>query len=178
GWMIDRYVSVPEGAGAGAGDEGHVPTEGGHYTASVKHDDRWTVYDDIKGFPMHASQAPEERHVKKHTSAALREIRRFQKSTRLLIKKLPFQRLVRGIGQRVKAGTHSQPYAVRALQAIAETYLVGLYEDANLCAIHGKRVTIMPKDIELARRIRGKLPKATRERENSHAQRPRAGEKD
>ncbi|KAK2993520.1 hypothetical protein RJ640_025530 [Escallonia rubra] len=47
----------------------------------------------------------------------------------------------------------------------AEAYLFGLYEDANLCAIHGKRVTILPKDLELTRRIRGELPKAARVRE-------------
>ncbi|ODM86770.1 histone H3.2, partial [Orchesella cincta] len=45
--------------------------------------------------------------------------------------------------------------AVMALQEASEAYLVGLFEDTNLCAIHAKRVTIMPKDIQLARRIRG-----------------------
>uniref|UniRef100_M3YJI6 Core Histone H2A/H2B/H3 domain-containing protein n=1 Tax=Mustela putorius furo TaxID=9669 RepID=M3YJI6_MUSPF len=45
--------------------------------------------------------------------------------------------------------------AVMALQEACEAYLVGLFEDTNLCAIHAKRVTIMPKDIQLARRIRG-----------------------
>lgn len=48
-----------------------------------------------------------------------------------------------------------QSHAVLALQEAAEAYLVGLFEDTNLCAIHAKRVTIMPKDIQLARRIRG-----------------------
>jgi histone H3 len=70
-------------------------------------------------------------------TVALREIRKYQKSTELLIRKLPFQRLVREIAQDFKA------------------YLVGLFEDTNLAAIHAKRVTIMPKDIQLARRIRG-----------------------
>uniref|UniRef100_A0A3P8TRN6 H3 clustered histone 11 n=1 Tax=Amphiprion percula TaxID=161767 RepID=A0A3P8TRN6_AMPPE len=77
-------------------------------------------------------------------TVALREIRRYQKSTELLIRKLPFQRLVREIAQDFKTD----------LQA-SEAYLVGLFEDTNLCAIHAKRVTIMPKDIQLARRIRG-----------------------
>jgi histone H3 len=63
-------------------------------------------------------------------TVALREIRRYQKSTELLIR-------------------------VMALQEASEAYLVGLFEDTNLCAIHAKRVTIMPKDIQLARRIRG-----------------------
>lgn len=113
------------------------------------------------------------------------EIRKYQKSTELLIRKLPFQRLVREIAQdfKVKAvdiclalffiwfvvdgvywysrfcflqtDLRFQSHAVLALQEAAEAYLVGLFEDTNLCAIHAKRVTIMPKDIQLARRIRG-----------------------
>ena len=88
-------------------------------------------------------------------TVALREIRRYQKSTELLIRKLPFQRLVREIAQDFKTDLRFQGSAVLALQEAAEAYLVGLFEDTNLCAIHAKRVTIMPKDIQLARRIRG-----------------------
>ena len=88
-------------------------------------------------------------------TVALREIRRYQKSTELLIRKLPFQRLVREIAQDFKQDLRFQGSAVLALQEAAEAYLVGLFEDTNLCAIHAKRVTIMPKDIQLARRIRG-----------------------
>ncbi|GMT16725.1 hypothetical protein PFISCL1PPCAC_8022, partial [Pristionchus fissidentatus] len=88
-------------------------------------------------------------------TVALREIRRYQKSTELLIRKLPFQRLVREIAQDFKTDLRFQSSAVMALQEAAEAYLVGLFEDTNLCAIHAKRVTIMPKDIQLARRIRG-----------------------
>ena len=88
-------------------------------------------------------------------TVALREIRRYQKSTELLIRKLPFQRLVREIAQEFKTDLRFQGSAVLALQEAAEAYLVGLFEDTNLCAIHAKRVTIMPKDIQLARRIRG-----------------------
>ncbi|KAH0725806.1 hypothetical protein KY284_001671 [Solanum tuberosum] len=83
------------------------------------------------------------------------EIRKYQKSTELLIRKLPFQRLVREIAQDFKTDLRFQSSAVAALQEAAEAYLVGLFEDTNLCAIHAKRVTIMPKDIQLARRIRG-----------------------
>ena len=83
------------------------------------------------------------------------EIRRYQKSTDLLIRKLPFQRLVREIAQDFKTDLRFQGSAVLALQEASEAYLVGLFEDTNLCAIHAKRVTIMPKDIQLARRIRG-----------------------
>ena len=120
------------------------------------------------------------------------EIRRYQKSTELLIRKLPFQRLVREIASDFKFDVRFQSHAVLSLQEAAEAYLVGLFEDTNLCAIHAKRyvgfswcararawrtlthqrvalilllsvcvcifscsVTIMPKDMQLARRIRG-----------------------
>lgn len=86
---------------------------------------------------------------------ALREIRRYQASTELLIRKLPFQRLVREIAESFIRELHFQAAALAVMQEAAEAYLVGLFEDTNLCAIHAKRVTIMPKDIQLARRIRG-----------------------
>ena len=103
---------------------------------------------------------------------ALREIRRYQKSTELLIRKLPFQRLVREIAQDFKRDLRFQYVAIGALQVkiilypyhssicyliqeASEAYLVGLFEDTNLCAIHAKRVTIMPMDLQLARRLRG-----------------------
>lgn len=88
-------------------------------------------------------------------TVALREIRRYQKSTELLIRKEPFNRLVREIAQDFKTDLRFQANAVLALQEASEFYLVHLFEDTNLCAIHAKRVTIMPKDIQLARRIRG-----------------------
>ena len=88
-------------------------------------------------------------------TVALREIRKFQQSTDLLIRKLPFQRLVREIAGEFKSDLRFQTQAILALQEAAEAYLVGLFEDTNLCAIHAKRVTIMPKDMQLARRIRG-----------------------
>jgi histone H3 len=78
-----------------------------------------------------------------------------QKSTELLIRKLPFQRLVREIAQDFKTDLRFQSHAVLALQEAVEAYLVGLFEDTNLCAIHAKRITVMVKDIQLARRIRG-----------------------
>ena len=88
-------------------------------------------------------------------TVALREIRRYQKSTDLLIKKAPFQRLVREVAQDFKADLRFQSSAVMAMQEASEAYLVGIFEDTNLCAIHARRVTIMPKDMQLARRIRG-----------------------
>ncbi|EGW01180.1 Histone H3.3 [Cricetulus griseus] len=86
---------------------------------------------------------------------ALREIRCYQKSTELLIHKLPFQRLNREIAPDFKTDLRFQSAAIGALQEASEAYLVGLFEDTNLCALHAKRVTIMPKDIQLAHRIRG-----------------------
>ena len=95
-------------------------------------------------------------------TVALKQIRQYQKSTELLIRKLPFQRLVREIAsdsEVIKSPlcgkVRFQSAAIMALQEATEAYLVGLFEDSNLCAIHARRVTIMPKDIQLARRIRG-----------------------
>ena len=88
-------------------------------------------------------------------TVAIREIKRYQRSTELLIKRLPFQRLVRDIAREFKSDMRFQSSAVLALQEAAESYMVGLFQDTNLCAIHAKRVTIMPKDMQLARRIRG-----------------------
>ncbi|XP_048496747.1 histone H3.3-like [Beta vulgaris subsp. vulgaris] len=87
-------------------------------------------------------------------TVAFREIRKYQKSTELLIRKLPFQRLVRELAQNFRNDLRFQSHAVLATQGAAEAYLVGLFEDTNLCAIHAKRVTIMSKDIQLAKRIR------------------------
>ncbi|KAK0711157.1 histone-fold-containing protein [Lasiosphaeris hirsuta] len=89
---------------------------------------------------------------------ALKEIRRYQSNTDLLISKLPFSRLVREIALQCRPSGEEmrwQSQAIQALQESAEAFLVHLFEDTNLCAIHAKRVTIMQKDIQLARRIRG-----------------------
>ena len=88
-------------------------------------------------------------------TVAAREIRKYQKSTDLLVRKLPFQRLVKSIAQDQKPDVRFQSSAILALQEATEAYIVGLFEDTNLCAVHANRVTIMSKDILLARRIRG-----------------------
>jgi histone H3 len=88
-------------------------------------------------------------------TVALREIRRYQKSTDLLIRKAAFQRLIREITQGIKTDLRFQSTALLAVQEAAELFLVELFQDTNLCAIHAHRVTIQPKDIQLARRIRG-----------------------
>ena len=108
--------------------------------------------------------APPPTQKKKHRfrpgTVALREIRKYQKSTELLIRKLPFQRLVREIAEeqvssRFPNGVRFQSGAVMALQEAAETYLVKKMADSNLEAIHAKRVTVMPKDMQIARNIAG-----------------------
>jgi len=110
---------------------------------------------------MAARRAPSTGGVKKpHRyrpgTVALREIRKYQKSTELLIRKLPFQRLVREIiTNNLNLELRVQSTAILCLQEAAEAYLVSLFEDTNLCALHAKRVTIMTKDMALARRIRG-----------------------
>ncbi len=88
-------------------------------------------------------------------TVALCEIHRYQKSTDLLICKLPFQRLIRKIAQDFKSDLRFQGSAVLTLQEAVEAYLIGLFKDTNLCAIHAKRVTIMPKEIQLACQICG-----------------------
>ncbi|EXV03592.1 Histone H3-like centromeric protein hH3v [Metarhizium brunneum] len=91
-------------------------------------------------------------------TTALREIRQYQGTTKLLLLKLPFMRLVQEIGMNCRPRGREfrwQSQAIQALQEAAEAFMVHLFEDAQLCAIHAKRVTIMQKDIQLARRIRG-----------------------
>jgi histone H3 len=81
-------------------------------------------------------------HRYKPGTVALRQIRRYQKSTELLIRKMPFQRLVREVAQDFKENLRFQSTAISALQEAAEAYLVSLFEDTNHCAIHARRVTI------------------------------------
>lgn len=105
--------------------------------------------------PRVAASARKKRRMRPG-ERALKEIRAYQQSTDLLLRRLPFARLVREIQMTLTR----QPYrwqgsAILALQEAAEAHLVGLFEDCNLCAVHAKRVTIMPKDMQLARRIRG-----------------------
>lgn len=84
---------------------------------------------------------------------ALREIRQYQKGTDLLIRKISFQRLVRDIAFDIKQDLRFQSTALCAIQEAAESYLVQVFEDTNLCAIHAKRITIQPKDMLLSLRI-------------------------
>ncbi|BGP55170.1 hypothetical protein JCM8202_002048 [Rhodotorula sphaerocarpa] len=109
-----------------------------------------------------AQPAQRKPHRFRPGTVALREIRYFQKSTDLLLRRLPFARLVREIAMEFfededgnSAGLRWQSSALLALQEATEAYLVHLFEDSNLCALHAKRVTIMQRDMQLVRRIRG-----------------------
>lgn len=91
-------------------------------------------------------------------TVALREIRKYQKSTDLLIRKLPFARLVRQTGTRLALEPPRwTPMALLALQEATEDFIVDLFKDTGLLAIHAKRITIKPTDLQLARRIRGPI---------------------
>ena len=102
-------------------------------------------------------RAPFARLVKEIAQDCMQEMR-FRSSAigaNLLIRRAPFARLVKEIAQDCMQEMRFRSSAIGALQEAAEAYLVGLFEDTNLCAIHAKRITIMPRDIQLARRIRG-----------------------
>ena len=102
-----------------------------------------------------ASQKERKERRNRPGTVALREIRKYQKSTDLLLPRAPFQRVVREITGDYDPDLRFAAQALIALQEAAEAYLVGLFEDTQLCAIHAKRVTVQKKDMELARRIRG-----------------------
>jgi len=107
--------------------------------------------------PAAPHSLPGEKRPYRHKagSVAKREIKRYQKTTNLLIPKASFERMVREVSETLKKGMRFTSTAIEAVQTSAEDYLVKLFEDASLCAAHGKRVTVMDKDIYLARRIRG-----------------------
>ena len=93
----------------------------------------------------------------KPTDKWKQEIRRYQRSTDLLIRKLPFGRLVREIAQEVNNNDFRwTSHAMAALQEASEAYLCDIIYDSYLCTIHAHRITLMQKDVALAWRIRGR----------------------
>jgi len=112
---------------------------------------------DVNGSPKSPTTKSKRRY--RPGTLALKEIRKYQKSSELLIPGLPFSRLIREVAHTVLGGSmlhlRFQSAAIMALQEAAEAYLVTLFEDTQLCAIHARRVTIMARDMRLARRIRG-----------------------
>ena len=107
-----------------------------------------------KSLKVDPSTPPKKKERYRPGALALKEIRRYQNSTKLLIPRIRFQRLVREISLEYKLNLKFQSAAIGTLQEASEAYLVGLFEDTNLCCLHANRVTIMPRDIHLARRIR------------------------
>ena len=112
--------------------------------------------------PMKAKTQPAKPHRFRPGTVAMREIRRYQRTYDLLIPRLPFNKLVRDLAYEIlkeemgeNAKLQFQASALDGLQEATEHYLVKLLEDSNLNAIHANRVTVQPKDIKLARRIRG-----------------------
>jgi len=107
------------------------------------------------GIKKAASDADRKKIRFRPGTVALREIKRYQKSILHLLPRASFQRLVRSICGGIDNDLRFQAQALIAMQEATEAYLVGVFEDANLCALHANRVTIMKKDMLLARRIRG-----------------------
>lgn len=110
-----------------------------------------------KGVNPHMKSPAKKPHRFRPGTVALREIRRFQKTTDLMIKRAPFQRLVREICGEYREDTRFEKSAILAIQEAAEAYLTAIFDDTNLMAIHAHRVTIMPKDLKVVRRIRKEI---------------------
>ena len=157
-WTVHRILGTPRGPKKGIQKKRRVhriresdqSLSDGHSPASDSADPAAgaTTHKKKKGFRYRKS------------TLALRDIRRLQKSTELLIPRKPFQRLVRDISQNIwkefgLSDLRFQTASLGALHEAAESYLVGVFEDTNICAVHAKRVTIMPKDMQLARKLRG-----------------------
>lgn len=143
-----------------AGKKMSKPSSKVSVASGAKHSKTKQAQAGSKGHPIAKKTAPAEGGMKRKMrfrpgTVALREIKRYQKSTDLLMAKAPFQRFVRSICDGIDGQLRFQSQALLALQEAAESYLSGLFEDANLCAIHATRVTVMKKDLDLARRIRG-----------------------
>eukprot|EP01083_Nonionella_stella_P083518 230998_1 len=105
--------------------------------------------------PITNANKPAKKKRTKPGITALREIRKYQASVDKLIPKLPFSRLVKEICVKYKRDLRWQSVAIEALHYAAEAHIVTIFEDAYLCTIHAKRVTLFPRDVQLARRIRG-----------------------
>ena len=142
----------------GTGGKGGKGAKGGH--ASHAATQALSGPRSLRLTPQAAQDKPVKKRVMKPGQRALKEIKRYQAHTELVIPKLPFQRLVRDIaqgatGSSAASGLRFQSQAVLALQEAAESFLAGFFEDAYLCCLHARRVTLMVKDMQLAARIRG-----------------------
>jgi histone H3 len=106
---------------------------------------------------VHAVASVKRPHRFKAGTVAMREIRKYQKTTDLLIRKLPFQRLVREVASQYKSDVRFQSSSILAIQESLENYLIGLFEDGSRCALHAKRVTLMARDLLLVNRIKSAI---------------------
>ena len=102
-----------------------------------------------------AASGSSKTHRRRPGTVALREVRKYQKTTEHLIRKAPFVRLIRECLFKTKESIRLSANACEAIQDATESYMTGLLSDANLCTLHAKRVTLMPRDLKLARRLRG-----------------------
>ena len=105
--------------------------------------------------------AHQGKHQGKHHycpgTRALMEIRQYQKSVEFLIRKLPFQRLIREIAQDFKVNLCFTSYVIFALQEASEVFLINLMEDTNLCMIHHGRITIVSRDFNLVMKLHERM---------------------
>ena len=153
--MISSYSQVKGSSSSGKHFETKPPTPKKHYMTEGKTVSVTSIraQHEIQKAKQ-STGAIKKPHKYRPGTRALMEIRRYQKMTKLLIRKLPFQRLIREVAQECKSNLRFQSSAIVALQEAAESFLISLFEDTNLCAIHAKCIKIMPKDIKLAHRIR------------------------
>jgi len=137
----------------------HTYSQGPNYTSDSDSDaSSDESLPDPRGLYTAGGRQAKKKQRSRPGEAALKEIRVYQRSTDLLMRKLPFARLVKEIAnEQTSKDLRWQASGLLALQEAAEAHLVGLFEDANLCAIHAKRVTLQTKDMQLARRIRGQM---------------------
>ncbi|KAH7447550.1 hypothetical protein KP509_01G111400 [Ceratopteris richardii] len=156
--QIARKDHVDWSQGRAHSDSNDEPPERTPIKASPKQVVRRTVISESAsdGEPSTNEESTPQRRWR-HCRAFV-EIRHYQKSIELLIPRRSFARVVNEELQSYCAGLRIQGIGLEAFQEEAEAYLVSMFEDSNLCAIHAKRVTIQPKDIQLARRIRGNNP--------------------
>ena len=108
----------------------------------------------VKKPTLKRAEGEKRPHRFKPGTVALREIRRYQKGGNMLLRKIPFQRIVRHIAEGLKHGMRFQASAILALQEATEGHLVGLFADSNICAVHAKRVGVTGGDIQIAKKLR------------------------
>jgi histone H3 len=110
-----------------------------------------------KAGPKKAARPPGQKKQRRFRpgTVALRTIRKLQKTTGTLIRRAPFYRMARCLAAVTMEGYRFQTAALAVIQEATESYVIGILANANLAALHAKRVTVMPRDLHLARRLAG-----------------------